>query len=214
MRFQIPEREDTLTVEDLRHLTTSLIDDVRKMLRHCTDADVTFVPDDPLANDPAAATGEEVSIAWTLGHIIVHMTASSEESAALAAELARGVPFHGRSRSEVPWTTMKTVAQCRARLEESRRMRLASLDMWPAVPHLSNTYAPREGMREIGPVARFLSGLRHDASHLDQLREVIRQARDHRQRLRRHPRGATRPTRPTRPTASESAAQSPKPVAS
>lgn len=218
MAFQIPAREDTLTVEDLRRLTTALIDDVRKMLRRCADADVTFVPVDPLANDPAAATGEEVSIAWTLGHIIVHMTASSEESAALAAELARGVPYHGRSRSEVPWTSITTIAQCRARLEESRRMRLASLDMWPDVPHLSNTYAPREGMREVGPVTRFLSGLRHDASHLEQLRDVISQARAHRLqesfagrlrlRMWRHPRGATPPA------ASEHAAQPPNPVAS
>jgi hypothetical protein len=29
-------------------------------------------------------------------------------------------------------------------------------------------------------VTRFLSGLRHDASHLDQLRDVIGQARNHR----------------------------------
>jgi hypothetical protein len=53
-------------------------------------------------------------------------------------------------------------------------------------------------------VTRFLSGLKHDASHLDQLRDVIGQARDHRfqqtflgrmrLRLRRSPTDATRPT--------------------
>ena len=53
------------------------------------------------------------------------------------ADLARGVAFHGRSRSEVPWETVTTIAQCRARLEESRRMRLASLDMWPDQPYLA-----------------------------------------------------------------------------
>lgn len=180
MAFRLPEREEELTRDDLGRLTNDLIDDVQEMLLLCADADVTFVPDDPLAYDPDAASNEETAMAWTLGHIIVHMTASSEESAALAAELARGVPFHGRSRSEVPWTTITTVAQCRARLEESRRMRLASLDMWPDAPHLTNTYVPREGARPIGPVARFLSGLRHADSHLDQLRDVIRQARAHR----------------------------------
>jgi hypothetical protein len=180
MTFQLPENEESLTPDDLRRLTNALITDVLHMLRHCVDSDVTFVPVDPQANDPAAATDDETGIAWTLGHIIVHMTASSEESAALAAELARGVEFHGRSRSEVPWETVKTVAQCRDRLEESRRMRLASLTMWPDAPHLSNTYAPREGARSIGPVGRFLGGLRHDASHLDQLCDVIGQARDYR----------------------------------
>ncbi len=201
MTFQLPENEDTVSKADLQRLTNALIDDVRKMLRRCVDADVTFVPVDPMANDPAAASAEEEGIAWTLGHIIVHMTASSEESAMLAAELARGVEYHGRSRSEVPWTTVTTIAQCRARLDESRRMRLSSLNTWPDAPYLSNTYSPRPGAKELGPVTRFLSGLRHDASHLDQLRDVIGQARDHRfqqtfmgrvrLRLRRSPTSAT-----------------------
>lgn len=178
MTFQLPEDEENLTPDDLRSLTNALIDDVLQMLRQCVDSDVTFVPVDPQANDTFAATEDEVGIAWTLGHVIVHMTASSEESAALAAELARGVEFHGRSRSEVPWQTVETVEQCRARLEESRRMRLASLDMWPGSPHLENTYAPREGAQPIGPVARFLGGLRHGSSHLGQVRDVIGQARE------------------------------------
>lgn len=201
MTFQLPENEDTVSIVDLQRLTNALIDDVKQMLRRCTDGDVSFVPVDPKANDPAAATADEEGIAWTLGHIIVHMTASSEESAMLAAELARGVTYHGRSRSEVPWTTMTSIAQCRARLEESRRMRLASLNTWPDTPHLLNTYAPRPGAKELGPVTRFLSGLKHDASHLDQLRDVISQARVHRfqqtfmgrmrLRIRRSPNSAT-----------------------
>ena len=201
MTFQLPENEDVVSKADLQRLTNALIDEVKKMLRQCVDADVTFVPVDLMANDPAAASAEDEDIAWTLGHIIVHMTASSEESAMLAAELARGVEYHGRSRSEVPWTTVTTIAQCRARLEESRRMRLASLNIWPDDPYLSTTYAPRPGAKELGPVTRFLSGLRHDASHLDQLRDVIGQARDHRfqqtfmgrmrLRLRRSPNSAT-----------------------
>src|SRR5690348_5923732 len=207
MTFQLPDNEDIVSQADLQRLTNALIDDVRKMLRRCHDADVTFVPVDPMANDRAAVSAEEEGIAWTLGHIIVHMTASSEESAMLAAELARGVEYHGRSRSEVPWTTMSTIAQCRARLEESCRMRLASLNTWPDVPHLSNTYAPRPGAKALGPVTRFLSGLKHDASHLDQLRDVIGQARDHRfqqtfigrmrLRLRRSPNGAPSPASAT-----------------
>lgn len=177
MSFQLPDGADAVTLDDLWRLTNALIDQVEKMLRRCKDADVIFVPVDPLADDPGAAESGEAAMPWTLGHIVVHMTASSEESAALAAELARGVAYHGRSRNETPWTTMTTIAQCRARLEESRRMRLASLNMWPDDPHLANTYTPREGAHPIAPVARFLSGLRHDDSHLSHLGDVIGQGR-------------------------------------
>ncbi len=181
MGFTLPSDTSTVSQADLRRLTNELLDMVQKLLRRCVDADVVFVPLDPHAVDPDAESGGEANVAWTLGHIIVHMTATSEESAALAAELARGVANHGRSRREVPWQTMKSLAQCRARLEESRRMRCASLDLWPDQPDLNNIYIPWEGADPMGPVARFMLGLRHDAAHLDQLRDVIAQARKYRQ---------------------------------
>ncbi|HLZ23096.1 MAG TPA: DinB family protein [Ktedonobacterales bacterium] len=177
MTFRLPAEGSDVTVSDLRRLTTELIDEVQRLLRRCVDADVVFVPVDPQAHDAAASSRDEAAVAWTLGHILVHMTASSEESAALAAELARGIPYHGRSRSEVPWQAMTTVVQCYARLEESRRMRLASLGMWPGSPHLDNVYVPLEGAQAMGPFERFLSGLKHDADHLDQVRDVASQAR-------------------------------------
>jgi hypothetical protein len=180
MTFALPASSDDMTREDLRRLTKELIAHVTKMLRRCVDADVTFVPVDPLASDPAAAAEEDQNLAWTLGHVIVHMTASSEEAAALAAELARGVSYHGRSRYEVSWTSVSTVAQCKARLLESGRIRSASLDMWPDSPHLENSHPYAKGADEQGPIACFLSGLRHDAGHLDQLRDVIAQARAYR----------------------------------
>src|SRR4051794_37400860 len=128
-----------VTIDDLRRLTDQMIDSQFAAIEGCTDADVTFAPSDPAANDGAAATAEETNLPWTLGHLIVHITASSEEAAALAAELARGVTFHGRSRSEIPYQNVTTIAQCRQRLNESRRMRHASLDMWPDEPYLDNT---------------------------------------------------------------------------
>jgi hypothetical protein len=131
---------------------------------------------DPDAYDPVAIVESEIDLPWTLGHVIVHTTASAEESAFLAAELARGVPYHGRSRSEVPWASVKTIAFCRQRLEESRRMRLASLDMWPSQPDLENTYEPWEGVGEINAVERFVMGLKHDADHLEQIEKIVRQA--------------------------------------
>src|SRR5436853_7614777 len=116
-----------LAPDDLRALTGEMIDTMLGMIEGCVDADVVLVPDDPGAYDPSAATEAELHLSWTLGHVIVHTTASAEEAAAIAAELARGVPHRGgRSRSEVHWQTITRITQCRERLEESRRMRLAS----------------------------------------------------------------------------------------
>jgi hypothetical protein len=114
---------------------------------------VTFVPVDPQASDLAAA---------------------------LASELARGVSYHSRSRYEVSWTSVTTVAECRARLQESGRIRSASLDMWPDRPHLANTHPLSQSADGQGSIACFLLGLRHDAAHLDQLGDVIAQARAYR----------------------------------
>jgi hypothetical protein len=167
-----------LTVSELRSYTDKMIATLQSLIADSTDADVTFVPIDPQANDTYAATEEEVQLAWTLGHLIVHVTASAEESAFLAAELARGVPFHGRSRDEVPWPTVTTIAQCRDRLEESRKMRLASLELWPASPHLANAYeVPGWPTGPINCQTRFMLGLSHDHAHLDQIRDVVQQAR-------------------------------------
>ena len=88
-----------LTPTDLAHLTNEMIDTILGLITQCEDADVTFVPDDPQANDTFAINPDEVNLSWTLGHVIVHTTASAEEAAFIAAELARGVPFHGRSRA-------------------------------------------------------------------------------------------------------------------
>jgi hypothetical protein len=166
-----------LNVADLRELTDGMIDTMLNFIANCVDEDVTFVPVDPDADDPYATDESERHIPWTLGHIIVHTTASAEESAALAAELARGVPYHGRSRHEIPWETVTTIQQCRQRLEESRRIRLASLEMWPDRPHLDNTYVPWKAIGEINAVGRFILGLSHDDSHLDQMANIVQQAK-------------------------------------
>jgi DinB superfamily len=173
--FTLPETTDGVTLDDLRRLTNDMIDRMLDLIKDCTDADVTFEPSDPEAYDSAAASEDELRIAWTLGHVIVHATASSEEAASVAQELARGVQWHGRSRSEVPWRTVTAIEQCRHRLEESRRMRLASLEMWPDQPFYDNTYIPRDDVPPINCVRRFLNGLRHDSSHLAQIEEIVRQ---------------------------------------
>lgn len=166
-----------LTLDDLRDLTNEMVATMLSLIADCVDADVVIEPVDPEADDPFAATPEEVNLAWNLGHVVVHTTASAEESAAIAAELARGVEYHGRSRYEVPWTEMRTIVGCRQRLEESRRMRLASLEMWPAEPHLENAYEVWPDRPKVNAVGRFVLGLMHDESHLGQIQEIVRQAR-------------------------------------
>ena len=166
-----------LTAKDLARLTIEMLDAISAQIADCADADVVFAPVDPEANDPYAATPEEMHMPWTLGHVIVHTTASAEESAALAAELARGVPFHGSSRYETPWTAMRTIAGLRQRLAESRRMRLASLEMWPDAPQLENRYQAWTDGPVVNAVGRFLLGLMHEDDHLTQIADVVRQAR-------------------------------------
>jgi hypothetical protein len=175
---KLSELTTNLSVDDLRSYTNEMIDMMQGLIADCTDADVTFEPIDPKADDKYAATEAEVHIAWTLGHLIVHVTASAEESAFLAAELARGVEFHGRSRYEVPWQTVTSIAQCRDRLEESRRLRLASLDLWPDRPHLDNSYeVPGWPTGPINGVTRFMLGLSHDNAHLEQIKDAVQQSR-------------------------------------
>ena len=166
-----------LTKEDLRALTNEMIDTMQEITADAIDTDVVFVPEDPEANDTFGIP-EEATLAWTLGHVIVHATASSEEAAALALTLARGLPVEGRSRYETPWRTVHTVAQIRHRLEESRRMRLAMLDAWPDEPHLDVTYTAYPGRPPQNAIARFVGGLYHDDAHVGQLREIMRQCRE------------------------------------
>jgi hypothetical protein len=166
-----------LTAADLRAATTELFDVVYGLIAECDDVDVTFQPADPAAKDDAAATADDVNIAWTLGHVIVHLTASCEESAFLGAEMARGVPFHGRSRVETPWETVTTLGQVRQRLAESLRMCLGALEIWPDSPALDSTMEAWPGGPVIDARGRHALGLFHADSHLDQIRDVIAQAR-------------------------------------
>jgi hypothetical protein len=107
---------------------------------------------------------------------VVHATASGEEYAAVAAELARGIEFHGRPRYETPWQMVTTVAQCRQRLEESRRMRLASLRMWPDLPDLRKGYTPWKQSGWVNAQGIFTWGLVHDQGRRAQIAKIIHQA--------------------------------------
>jgi hypothetical protein len=174
----IQELAEGLSRDDLARLTIEMCNLQQGAIAEALDADFVFVPDDPEANDTFAASPEEVHLSWTLGHVVVHTTASSEEAAALALTLARGLPVEGRSRYEMPWQQATTAKFCRKRIEESRRMRLAILAAWPDQPDLENRYSPYEGRPAMNALSRFLSGLAHDDSHLGQMRKIMGQARE------------------------------------
>ncbi|MFO7541178.1 MAG: DinB family protein [Chloroflexota bacterium] len=176
-RLTLADLTADLTPTDLHDLSNELYDTVLAIIEDCTDADVVFQPKDSAAYDPYAATEAEKQMPWRLGHVIVHLTASAEESAFLAAELARGVAWHGRSRYETPWQTVTTIGQCRQRLSESRRICLASLQLWPEQPHLDNYYQHNEDSPKVNAITRYTGGLMHADNHLGQLHEIVRQAK-------------------------------------
>lgn len=163
----------SLSLTDLRRLTENAVDHVLALLADAGDAIVTFVPTHQEQHNPAANASAQRMQGWTIARVVVHATASAEEFAILAAELARGVPHRGRSRSEVPWQTVTTVAQCRARLLESRRMRLASLQLWPDSPRLDLGFEEWEGSSWVNAKGLFVWGLAYDCEYERQIRRIL-----------------------------------------
>lgn len=165
--------------DDMRAATNESIDRLLGYVQDLTDADIIFDPVDEEANDPDAKEGE-AHIGWNLAHLVVHVTASAEETAFISSSLARGIPFEGRSRYETPWETVTTVAQVVQRLEESRRLRLAALDLWPDAPFLdvNRVLSPRfeEAVGSMNAPASFLFGLQHEVGHYGQFEDVRQQA--------------------------------------
>ena len=172
----IQELAEGLTAPDLARLTNEMCDLQLELIAGVSDEATYFVPDDPEAHDRWAARPEDVNLSWTLGHVIVHATASSEEEAALALTLARGLQVKGRSRYEVPWQEANTAEFLRRRIEESRRMRLSMLAAWPDEPHLDSFYASSEGFPPVNAIGKFISGLSHDDAHLGQIRKIVKQS--------------------------------------
>ena len=171
--------QENITRDDLKRYANESIDYLLSLVEGLTDADIVFEPYDEEANDPYAIEGEE-HIGWTFGHLIVHITASSEEGAAQSSILARGIPTSERPRYETPWKEMDSVEKVVQRLEESRRMRLAYLETWPDTPHLDvyRDISPRfiERFGNMNAPAAFLFGLSHEVGHYDQIKDVREQA--------------------------------------
>ncbi|MCE2472787.1 MAG: DinB family protein [Anaerolineae bacterium] len=164
---------------ELKALSDESIDYLLGLVDGLSDTDIVFSPEDAEADDPFAVEGEE-TIGWNFGHLIAHVTASSEEGAALSSLLARGVPASERPRYETPWRDITTVAHVRQRLAESQRMRNAYLETWPDAPLLdvvrdvSERFTAKFG--EMNAPAAFLFALSHEVGHYEQIEEVKRQA--------------------------------------
>lgn len=174
------EFSKTLTRSKLRDASDASIDTLLVLLEDVTDKEINHIPRDALADDPHAVAGEE-TIGWSLGHLVLHVTASAEEGAAVSSMLARGVVVEQRLRFEHDWKThCRTKLDCLHRLEESRRIRNAYLDTWPATPLLDVFQKFPEGHpwhQQVNAQAAFVLGLRHEAGHLEQFQDTKRQAR-------------------------------------
>jgi len=170
----IQDFADSLTVEDLKQATEFTINTMLAHIASCVDADVSFVALDPEATE-GLKNAEGESLGWTLSHVIAHTTATGEASAFGALDLARGISLQGISRYETPWTELTTIEHCRQRLNESLRMRLASLTAWPDHPNLTNRYTPFPGAGNLNAKGLLLLGLEHDSVHQNQLAKIVQQ---------------------------------------
>lgn len=174
-------RDDELTIQDLRDATTRSIAHILSLISSLEDDGIAYEPTDDTADDPYSVEGEE-HIGWTVGHLVAHVTASSEEGAAFASLLARGIEgVEHRPRYETPWRDIDTKAKAVQRLEESRRIRLAYLDTFPDNPDYENL---RTGLSEnaqayfgdLNAPAAFLMGLGHEVGHYEQIQDAVEQA--------------------------------------
>jgi hypothetical protein len=163
-----------VSLDDLKAATDDQIDELLRLVRDLSDAQATFVASDPQA---------EGGVGWNVAHLIAHVTATSEENAAVSSILARGIdyPFEPRLRAEADWATLVTTAACVQRIEESRRIRQGYLSAWPDQPRLDTRRAlPAAFADRVGPmnaIGACLLGLIHEVGQFDQLREIIRQAK-------------------------------------
>ena len=170
---KIGELAADVTLDDLKAATDGQIDEMLGLIRDLSDAQAVVIAADPEA---------EGGVGWNVGHLIAHVTASSEENAAVSSILARGISlqFEPRLRSEVEWETLITTASNIQRLEESRRIRQGYLNAWPDQPRLdTQRELPAAFADRVGPmnaVGACLLGLVHEAGQLAQLRDIVAQA--------------------------------------
>ena len=144
---RIGDLASDVTLDDLQIATNTQIAEMANWVRDSSDAQVVFVASDSTA---------EGGVGWNVAHLIAHVTASSEEGAAVSSILARGIdyPFEPRLRVEVDWTTLTTTAACLQRLEESRRIRQGYLERvaGSAAPRTPTVPCRQDLPERVGPI--------------------------------------------------------------
>ncbi len=158
----------TIGHADLYTMTDELFNELEAILDKTSDSAILFVPRDIAATDQSEQ-------GWTVSHIVAHLTATLEESAAVAAMFARGVKFEARLRYETPWENLYTQQMVLARLRESHRICCAFLDAWPDEPHLDITVTMIPRFGPMDAVGMYILGFAHGQRHLDQVRETVHQ---------------------------------------
>lgn len=161
----------------LREALNNYVDFTIQIVNSLSDEQAIYIPSDPTADDPYAASEVERHIGWSLVHLVMHVTASAEEAAAFSSILARGVSIGGRLRYEQDWRYVTTCTEAVARLEECRRICLSYLATWPDQPHLDTIRVMPEHMSWMKPNApiSFLAGLMHWNAHVEQLQKAAEQ---------------------------------------
>lgn len=159
-----------IPIADLYKITEDVFETIQACIAEADDQAVNFVPKE-------AETDED---GWTLSKVISHLTATIEECTALSSMLARGIEAatEVRLRHEVPWQTIQDKQALEARLQESRKMSLASFQTWPDQPHLDLLVGipGHDAMGPINAIGTSMLGLFHAQTHIEQIREIIRQA--------------------------------------
>jgi len=165
----IEDYAEGITTADLPAITDAIYDLLTDVAGRASEADIAFSPADEMATD-----GSETG--WRIAHVVCHVTAGIEESAALASTLARGVEVVGRSRFETPWASLRSPGQLRHRVAESRRMTMAFLQSWPDEPDLVTTETPVPRFGPLNAVHRHMLGMIHAESHRAQMTGILDQA--------------------------------------
>jgi hypothetical protein len=173
----IHEVADALTIDDLKQATEFSVSNMLACIAACTDADVSYVALDSEATEGDRDADGQV-LGWALSHVITHATATSEAGAFAALDLARGISLREISCYETLWETLLTLEQCQQRLNESQRMRLASIAAWPDRPDLTNRYTPFPGAGNLNAKGIFVLGLEHEDVHQRQIAAIVQQIKD------------------------------------
>ncbi len=146
------------SLDDLRAMTQEFVEYLLRLLSEATEEIICFVPDDPDA--------EQFSLPLILPTFGGRGT----------SPITSFTPPHPLMSMQPSRQRVTTIEQCRQRLRESLRLRLASLEMWLDTPNLKVGYTPWRELGWVNAKGIFLWGLAHDELHIKQTAKILKQA--------------------------------------